>query len=185
MSRFLAAGGFSLATLGRTMKNPAERVELLANIAIICVSLLLGTALIQRWLLPRGPGRGGPLSPPRGTHISLPGAPEQGAEKTVVLALSKDCSSCRDSAPFYRRLAAEIPRTTRLIVAMAEARPRIESYLSAVDIPILDVWELPLSRLMLRVVPTIILVDRNGLVINSWAGQLDEGGQSAVLAAIK
>jgi hypothetical protein len=169
------------------MKTLSERIEIAANIAIICVSLLIAGYLGRRLFWSPRPAQVQMPAPARGGQIRLPILAAENSERTFLLVLKKGCSYCAESAPFYRRVvkAAEAARGTQIVVAMDEPGPLIEEYLRLNSIPIAHVVQTPLRDLNVHVTPTVILVNRHGIVQNAWPGKLDERSESEVLQGIR
>lgn len=95
------------------MKNIVTRLsgiitlDKLANVAVICVAVMLGAVVVKNHLL------GGSNSPAAartkaelvGRQINIP-APVWGkTSASVALALSTSCHYCTDSMPFYKQLS--------------------------------------------------------------------------------
>jgi hypothetical protein len=109
------------------------------------------------------------------------------ATASIVVALSTSCRFCTESVPFYKRLAAmnEV-REGRLqfSVASVQAERQMRAYLTTHDLS-LDGREVivPISESALRVAvtPTVILVDRSGIVVRTWQGRLDPSAEDDVV----
>lgn len=72
----------------------SQRIELVANIAIILVAVLLGYFLIQRFFFQPNPQSQPPNEIAKGTKISLPEVDWQANQKTLILVLQKGCKFC-------------------------------------------------------------------------------------------
>src|SRR6185295_15652571 len=94
------------------------------------------------------------------------------SERTVLVALGKECKYCSESAEFYRRLAAGITSqtNTRLIALFSENESEGEAYLKQLEVPIRELRYVSLSSLGIKSIPTVAILDRNGVVTDLWVG---------------
>ena len=175
------------------MKDTAQRrVEVIANISIVVVALVGTVALIRNQLLPQGartervtpPVSSGPVA---GTRISLPGVDWSDARQTLLIALSKECRFCSESAPLYERLAREAARRkdVRLIAVFPQDGAEARKYLDELGVPIQEIRQAQLDSIGARATPTLVLVDKAGVVTNSWVGRLPAEKESEVIARLE
>lgn len=108
------------------------------------------------------------------------------SDRTVLIALGKECRYCSESAQFYRRLAAGITSQTktRLIAVFSEKESEAEAYLKQLEIPIREVRYVSLSSLGIKSVPTLAILDRNGVVTDMWAGKLSPLREKALMSEL-
>jgi hypothetical protein len=193
------------------MTNPKSKfvkaLEMGANFSIIVVAILATTVLVKNHLLRSrerpsqvsqtvernqkgladGPRVSPPAGPGQGTLISLPGVSWQDSNQTVVLALSDKCRFCSESAPFYQRLAQGLAQRgdVRLIAIFPQDVDAGKYYLAQLGVSIGQVIQAPLDSLKVRGTPTLVIVDKNGAVMQSWVGKLNSERESEVLNRIK
>lgn len=164
-----------------------KKTELIANIAIIVVALLLGGVLIKRYLL-----TGSEAAPaarrvdpriPAGTKASLTDVDWAKNGQTLLLVLSSDCRYCTESAPFYQRLTHETAGRPdiHLIALFPQEVEEGKKYLDNLGIPINEIRQASPGSTGAGGTPTLILVDANGVVKNSWVGKLTAPEESEVL----
>ena len=108
--------------------------------------------------------------------------------RTLLLALDKDCVYCARSAGFYKRLL-EVQATdagnTQLVAILGNDAWEAKQYLQKEGLERLPhLPNIKLKELRISTLPTLILVDRLGRVLNSWSGELDEERQGQVIEAI-
>lgn len=167
------------------MSHLYKRIELLANLAIIVVALLLGGVLVRRYLLPASPQteavERARIKP--GTKLSLSGVEWGGRRHTLVLVLSTNCHFCTESAPFYQSLVQEKARhgDVGLLAVLPQGVEESQKYLGEHGITTDVVRQAALDAVNVRGTPTLILVDRNGSVIESWVGKLPPEKEAEVL----
>jgi len=121
--------------------------------------------------------------PEAGTHLPLP-VDWAANRRTLILVLGTKCQFCLASEPFYRRLTAKPLPNVHTLAVFHEERQVGQEYLKGRHISIQDVRAAPLAAVSARGTPTLILVDRNGDVIQSWLGQLTTGEEEKVLVAV-
>jgi len=109
--------------------------------------------------------------------------------RTLILVLDKDCVYCERSAGFYKRLLDVQPKeavSTQLVAALPNDNWESKQYLRKEGLERLPyVSNVKLNQLKITALPTLILVDRMGAVLESWSGQLDSEREEQVLEAIK
>jgi hypothetical protein len=107
-------------------------------------------------------------------------------DQTLVLALSKGCHFCSDSAPFYQKIAAMAKRSSSLqvVAVLPQGEEDSRDYLSSLGVSIENVKQASFDTLGVGATPTLILVDAQGRVIRSWVGELSPDDERRVLDAI-
>jgi len=171
------------------MRSQINKIELLANVAIIVVALLLGVVLLRSLFLSRP--RGQPQPPTStiqpGTQLSLPGIDWKANGRTLVMGLSTQCHFCTESAQFYQRVAQERSKIPdlRLVAVFPQSVPEGEHYLKNLGVGVDGVKEVKLDSLGLRGTPTLILTNQQGGVIESWFGKLSPSQEQELLERLR
>lgn len=163
-----------------------KKIELLANVAIIVVALILGVVLVKRYLLSDQQSAVAP-SPARiqpGTKVALTGVDWSKTGQTLVLVVSDTCHFCTESAGFYQRLAEQKAKQagTRLIAVLPQDVSRGQAYMSKLGVAVDEVQQSPLNALGVSGTPTLLLVDNQGIVKESWLGKLPPDKETEVLS---
>jgi len=160
----------------------AKMLEAIANVSMIAAAALVGATLVRDHLAPRRLSL--PETPPPGTKLRLPG--HEWSTRSIVLVLESRCRICTESAPFYRRLvkAAE-EQGVQLVAALPQASADARGYLRGLDIAIDDVLQIAPAVIGVQGMPTLIAVDRHGLVKQVWRGRLAPAEEAAVLASLR
>jgi hypothetical protein len=114
------------------MRNSPQKVQFLANIAIIVVAVLLGIVVVKRYIIPYPKSEAveaAPITP--GMKLSLAGVDWGKGERTLLMVLSTNCHFCTDSAPFYQRLAQEKSKhgDIRLVAVLPPSVGEAQKYL--------------------------------------------------------
>jgi hypothetical protein len=125
-----------------------------------------------------------------GKEFSMPAGYKGGATATIVLLLSKDCSSCAAGAPFYRRLSS-IRSSAPADFSIAAFFPPQQGpnagaeYLAKNAVAVDAAQSMDFVRLGLRVTPTLVLLDREHRVNRVWVGALSPDDENQVLTSLK
>lgn len=161
-----------------------QKVELTANILIIVVSLLLGTALVQNYFLApfetQGPRK--QIAPVVGSKINLPDVTWSPQSKTLILALQSGCRFCNESASFHQRLIESVKdKNVKLIAVFPTDMGDNAAQLNRLGIASIEVRQLPLAKIQVRGTPTLILANEEGEIINFWVGKLPPEKEAEVI----
>lgn len=162
-----------------------KNLDIAKNVAIVILALIASAALVKNYLL-SAPGRDVPVQIAVGENFSLTEMDWKGNGNTLVLALAPGCDSCSESAPFYRRLIAELPTgRVHLTAVVPETAEEGREYLRSLNIEIDDVREGSFQSLKIKGTPTLILVDERGEVRNVWLGRLPKDKEQEVIDIIR
>lgn len=169
--------------------NFSKITENLANIAIITVALLLGIVLVKNFILTKSelrPNGNQTYKDPRvpaGTKISLPNTDWAKNQRTLIMAVSETCHFCSESAEFYKRLVQENTKKNsfRIIAVLPQDVDRGKAYLNKLGVLIDDIRQVQFNTISVKATPTLIMVDVNGNVIESWVGKLSSDKEAEVL----
>lgn len=170
------------------MEKVRKYLDVATTILVLLVFLSVSVAYVKAKLYPKQ------IDPP-GTIISkdLKFADALDLEygthsRTLVLALSKDCIYCASSIPFYKSLIgfrAQEARNTQLVAIFPNDDWETKQYLRKEGLEnLVSLANVNYSKLGVHANPTLILLDRRGRVLESWAGQLDSEREKQVLEAI-
>jgi len=107
--------------------------------------------------------------------------------RTVVLALSGQCRFCKMSAEFYRALVDSArPDRFRVVAAVKKSADDSEPNLAELGIEkARDIREADLAGLGVRHTPTVMVVNRRGVVEAAWVGKLSASQEAEVFRAVK
>ena len=164
-----------------------RRIELTANVLIIAAALLAAISFSKTLFgSPKGPGRVAAAITP-GAKVPLDDVNWKENGQTILLAVSKGCHFCSDSAPFYRRLAgaADKNRRAKLIAIFPQTVSEGRAYLDNLGVAIPDARQTQLAPLGVPGTPAILLVNDQGVVTNSWVGKLSAESEAEVLAKLR
>ena len=155
------------------------------NIAILLVVLALSALLVKKFFFQPTQVFDYRMAPE--ARLVVNGINWADSEQTVLIALGKQCKYCSDSADFYRRLAAGVASQSnmRLIAVFSEKETEAEAYLKQLEVPIREVRYVSLPSLGINNVPTLAILDRNGVVTDMWVGKLSPLKESDLMSRLR
>jgi Redoxin len=177
------------------MNKLAQKIELASHIAIVIVAALISIVLVKNYLLPDSKTKSGTNNTAIasntiedgmvGKAISLPGTDWKRSDQTIVLVLSTGCHFCTESAPFYKELVQKRKQgNTCLIAILPQPVDSGRKYLSDLGIAVDDVKQAQPSSLGVRGTPTLLLVNKDGVVTSSWRGKLSQDKELEIMARL-
>jgi len=176
-----------------------KKLEVLANIAVVITSVVLCSVLVRKYFVSvskqeapveavssKSPASSVSRRPSIqvGTKISLPGIDWSKSTRTVVLALSTSCHFCSESAPFYQKLQQQKPNDVRVVAVFPQPVDDGRNYLTKLGVSVSDVVQSSLGSVGVSGTPTLLLIDTEGSVTDSWVGKLSDSEAAKVLAQI-
>lgn len=172
------------------MQIPYKRIELLANISIIFAALLVTTLLAKRFIIDRPSDPGSSSAQERvkvGTRVSLPDLDWSQSDRNLILILNKDCRFCTESASFYQRIVTETKNLqgVRVVAALPHELAVSSRYLSGLQVGISEIRQADPTSLGVRGTPTLLLVNKAGLITDIWSGKVPPDKEAEVLSRIK
>lgn len=150
------------------------------------VAILLGFVLVKRYVTSPQTAESFVSADQQNSHqkINLPGVDWSRSEKTLVVAISSVCHFCTESAPFYRQLA-ETHEGTQLVAVLPQTVEEGRQYLGKLRVEVDEVVQAPLNSIYVSGTPTLMLVDHEGTVLNTWIGKLPAQREAEVLTYLK
>ena len=155
-----------------------KKIELAANLAILVVSCLLAIALIKAYFV----NESGEEVTSKPSVASLDIAWNQNGQ-TLILALSRNCRFCTESAPFYKQLSHS-KGNTHLVALLPQSVEEGREYLQELEVSVDEVKQFSLEKIGVSGTPTLLLVDTSGLVKSFWVGKLSPEQEAAVLSML-
>jgi thioredoxin-related protein len=118
-----------------------------------------------------------------GERIDVPTSLFESNDKTLFVFASGTCAACLRSRPAFRTLAGELRGGATHLLVLTPLTPNSDqqSLVASLNLASDEFKHLDLKRLRLKNVPTVVLVDRAGLVLFSREGYVDD----AALAQIR
>ncbi len=176
-----------------------DKLDIAANVATVGVAVLVSAALIKLYFAPPSrsvpgarPAAASPGPQPQGEAVvgaslkdRIPGVDWRKNGRTLVLAISTQCHFCRDSAPFYRELHDQVGKVLRTVAVLPQPVGESTKFLESEGIRLDQVKQLPMENIGVEATPTLLLVNKAGVVTNAWVGELQSDQQEQVLADLR
>ena len=178
------------------MRNRApNRIEVIANISIIFAAALGGFVLardhifvnrVRTELRDMGVRTDAKREALVGRPVTLPDVDWAQNGQTLLVVLSNECHFCTESAPFYNKmiLTAAERKDLRVIAVFPQAVDEAKAYLAQIQVPISDVRQISFYSIGVRGTPSLVLVDKAGLIKDAWLGRLRPDKEAEVLQRI-
>jgi hypothetical protein len=106
---------------------------------------------------------------------------------TLVVAMATDCATCMEDLGFYRKLVGEKldrERSFRFIALWREPERRVSFFLGEGTRDLPFIANVDLGLLGITAVPTAVLLDNRGTILDFWIGKLSKDTQSQITRAI-
>ncbi|SRR6266542_1900138 len=177
------------------MNKVAQKIELASQIAIIIVAALIGAVLVKNHLLTGSQSKGAAVNNKpaagqtadaglTGKAITLPDVDWKKGDQTLVLVLSTGCHFCTESASFYKAMTNARKGSTRLIAVLPQSIEAGRKYLGDLGIAVDDVRQARPDSLGVQGTPTLLLVNKDGVITSSWRGKLPPEKELEVMARL-
>ena len=164
------------------------KLEKTATVSFVASFLLLAGVLTRSYILSHRPDpRAVPLVK-TGELVRLPGFTPGSAQSTLVLVLSSQCHYCLDDLPFYKQLSAfrkSSGDSIHLIAVLPERTTSAREFLSNAGIGADDVLSMTPRRLGVQLLPTLLLLDRDGKLQQFWVGELNRNQREEILSVLR
>lgn len=160
------------------------KLEAIANVAVIVTAMAVGYVFLE--------GKVASSRKPPSIEVGrrlgeIPGIDWSLHQRTLVLALNTGCHFCEESVPLYQRLAhAQTADGEDLgIVAVFPNDPgMVWLFMAKANLHIRSVVVPSLEGLLVDAIPTLILVDNQGLVERSWVGALTRSDELELFKSV-
>jgi hypothetical protein len=155
-------------------------LDTLTNLVLITTCVAVTTVVIERY---RSPGADARVAYTIGEKMgSASTINYASAERTLVMFLRDGCHFCTESMPFYRQLARDRASNEpfRIVVATPNDVGVARSYLANNAFAVDDIQQIRPGALKVSGTPTLILVDRTGIVHGYWRGKLSPAAEREV-----
>ncbi|HXM50338.1 MAG TPA: hypothetical protein VN956_21025 [Pyrinomonadaceae bacterium] len=175
-----------------------KRIEALANVAVVITAVVLCSVLVKKFSLQlkqaapieavqsKSPALSASRIPSiqAGTKISLVGIDWSQSNRTAVLALSTGCHFFSESAPLYQKLQQQNRNGVRLVAVLPQPVEEGRNYLTKLGVSFNEIMQAPLASLDVSGTPTLLLINHNGVVTDSWVGKFSDGEAAQVINRI-
>jgi hypothetical protein len=162
------------------VENQRTNRELVLNAALLIAAICLVVLAVNR-LWPRSINSASLNGPKPGQVIALSNAPGP----KVIAVLQIGCHFCDESMPYYKSLTALCSENgVPLIFVMPQPADEASLHLRNAGIEGQDVRQVSMASVHTSATPTLVLVDGNNQVVESWVGKLTSEDQAALASAL-
>ena len=148
------------------------KIETIANVIVIVFAVVVGAFFVKDRLSTDAPE---PNTVKTGDKLAnLDGWDWSAHDQTLVLGLRKGCHFCEDSAPFYQRLTAQQQggSNSTIVAVFPDPADAVKEVVQSEGLRVHALAGVPFEKLKIDATPTLLLVNRNGTVVNAWIGML-------------
>ena len=157
--------------------NVRANIELTAQVVIAIAVVITSGVFVKRTVFPGQPNARMP-SINSGERLTIPNVDWAQNQKSLVFFLKKDCPYCTSSAAFYRQLVEDASKRNVKSIAVFPNTPEdARKYLQYLELPIDNLYTGPLGDVKISGTPTILFVDKRGIVRSVWIGAQTEKEQ--------
>lgn len=163
----------------------ADRMDRVANLAVIVMCATVTGVAAWNVLTSRPASAPRPMPYLEGERVEFTEAQFGSSDRTLLLVLSSTCPICTSSLPFYRNVINTVDRSkasVRIVTVVLDPLEEGTKYLSDNGITPHAVIRMPAAAWRrIRHTPTVLLIDRKGLLVDSWVGLLSPEQEKEVL----
>jgi len=121
-----------------------------------------------------------------GSQLHMGGLDFAAAQQTLLIFSNSSCQYCLDELSFYRRLLRErdsADHSTAIVMLSAEPTQAFSQFVTRNGLGSAKIASIKSGDLGVRIVPTIVLADRSGIVLKVWTGKQSNATEVAILKA--
>lgn len=164
------------------LRLKALKLDVIVNVAILVTCIVASVLMLERYQAEQSP------APDRqpfklGAQIdNVSQAAYATSPYTLLMFVRSSCHFCTASMPFYKTLTVHNSPLNKLRFVVADSEPSqmARAYLAAHEVRVDDVTPGPSDV----PTPTLILVDKSGVIRAFWVGQLNDSGEREVKATL-
>ena len=121
-----------------------------------------------------------------GGRLRVPGLVNSQSDRStlVVILRTTACRACQASLSFWRELVGQRLRVSVVLVG-PDRQPELESFARQGGLQADAIIAMSPTMLRVRMMPTLVLLNGDGVVMKLWHGELSAAQRSELLAAAK
>lgn len=169
------------------MEKVYKKLELVTNVTIIVVALFFAVVLASRFIAAdTTKDKSAAQQNLENTRFNLDQVNWAVNEKNLVLAFSTTCRFCLESTSFYKQLTEKVKgqASIKMIAVTPQPTDEVKELFAKQNILVEDVIQTRLSDVSINGTPTLLLIDKNGVVQKVWVGRLSPESEAEVMAAL-
>ena len=171
---------------------PRNKLDTAANIAIIIACIVVVTYFTRNMFFQPKPPPPPGMAQKGETLKALQAVLPAGSDRTLVMAVAPGCHFCDESLPFYKQLIEERNQKQSPVKVIAavpaqgaeETRNAEQAKFTGAGFTPDGMVNIEFASIKVPGTPTLMLVDKQGKVLDVWVGKLDPKGEKAVLARL-
>ena len=149
-------------------------IELAAQVVVAIAIVITATVLVKRTVFSADSSATRPRMQ-AGDQLNIPTINWAQNKKSLIFFLKKDCPYCTSSAALYRQLMVEASkRNVKCIAVLPNTPEDARKYLQYLELSFQDIYTGPIEENKISGSPTIVFVDKNGIVKSVWVGAQTE-----------
>jgi peroxiredoxin len=149
-------------------------IEFVANILVVVAIVVVAVVLVKRHVFHQPVNDNNIRQQERmlvGTQLNISNVDWAQNQKSLVFFLKKDCVYCKSIAPFYRQLIESASKSNvKWLAVLPDSIDEGRKYVQSLELPIENVQSGPLSSYRIQATPTVLFVDKQGVVRAVWIG---------------
>jgi hypothetical protein len=159
---------------------------LLLNIAVILVSILVLSIWAWSYLKPIPKTQFQAALQIEQHFAPLTGIDYKDSPRTLLVALNSKCIHCNESISFYKRIVESQRQggSARVIALFSEPEAVVKPYLLQNQLDVIAAPSVDFNTANITATPTLVLVDRNGDILDFWIRKLSQETEQQVMKAI-
>lgn len=156
------------------MKNQFRaNLELGAQLVIAIGIIVVAGLLVKQHFFPASTGFAKATQISAGEKLSVPNIDWEQNKKSLVFFLQKGCRYCDASAHFYQQLIADADsKGVQSLAILPNSIEDARQYLESLQLPVKNVQTGSLASYKIHGTPTVLFVDRDGIVKSVWYGAM-------------
>ncbi len=165
-----------------------SRLEVVTNVAVLLVAVTVLSALVWTYFQ-RSPKLQMQSGFQKGQSLpQLPTVSYGNSPQTLLIAMSTTCHYCSESLPFYKQLIKaqqqQSGRATHIVAVFPNSEGEVKQYVQRNQLNVDNVTDVNFKALNVSGTPAMLLVDKNGKVVDFWFGKLSSDDEQQVIKAV-
>ena len=162
-----------------------NRLSIVATLGL--VGMVVATAMYIGWPRVANALGLGPAPPPpayvAGQQVDVPAHWYNGADKTLLIFAKASCKACEKAQPFIKGLVGRVNGRAAAVMAHPPGDPADLKF--AQSLGITEDYVVTVGKgLRVKATPTILLLNKNGTVLDAWEGVGPPEKQSTIVKAL-
>lgn len=168
---------------GTSRQTWVRRLPLIVAVAVVAVLSATTAALavpgVRAWW-------SAPAGYSLGDRFEVPGRPDDAAKSTLIVVARASCPTCRRAAPVLAELVQEARRSglAQMLVVPAPLTDVNADFGLELELASDQIVPARMSDLRVAEVPTVLIVDSAGRVVQYWSGGSILDRRAELLAAV-